>query len=105
MAIAAPSGNSDYGSLVILRFGDGYAASAVRGRAVLDVVEERAGHEAHGYTDEHDDEAGLDHLVGEAIHRLKTPGEFPTDNDIYEALKVSASLIISAMELIKRSES
>lgn len=101
--LGTPNGNSDYGSIVILRFGDGYTAPVERGRIIVAVAHEREA-QIEKYPLASDDAKGTNHLVTEAVYRLTHMGEFPTDEQAFETFKQSAAMLIAAMEVIERAQ-
>lgn len=71
----------------------------------LDVIEERERQIAKGWTREHDDAHGIQHLVSEATSRLHGWGEAPTDAFVRGELLASAALIVAAIEWLDRQQS
>ncbi len=78
---------------------DGEPVEAGTVRAIADVMRERMGHPAKGYTPEHDDGEGMEHFIFQAGNRVAAgPAEEVTREDLVEA----ASLLIAAIEFLDR---
>lgn len=58
---------------------------------------------AKGYTARHDDVHGSGHLVAEAIRRLQTPGEFPSDEAVKHEIVVAIGLLFNAVAVLDRA--
>lgn len=67
--------------------------------ALLSVTAERSQQEQKGWTPEHDDEHGVQHLLIEAYERLAIAGfDAGIGNETRESLVVVAALLIAAIE-------
>lgn len=72
--------------------------------AILAVTAERSAQEEKGYTPEHDDEHGVQHLLEEAYARLAVVGydSGTASGAATDALVVVAALLVAAIEANER---
>jgi len=73
--------------------------------AIDQILSERTAQiEEHGYTPEHDDALGANHLVTEAIYRLTHMGEAPSPVMVYQTFAEGAAMLVAAMEVVVRQQ-